>query len=227
MNDTKTERSRTTYNFQMASTDRMYKFEIQFQKAKCLILQHPRAVMQWIGEVEEVKSIDDLISSASQTGKSILDFENLNFKIASGLRKILTGNFNQQVTTAEGTVQSEKRSLTGRQIAWMIYEFCKISGDNEAILDSRIIGSSSREQQRSIFRRKVARSVISSHWQTFWQHMGESVHDANCKVRRVEIMCCTSTLKRRHSVDYCTLKVIAPTHLDQKLQWERANGKAK
>ena len=108
--------------------------------------------MPRIGKVKDVKSIDDLIISASKTGKSALDFENLDFKIASGLRKILTGNFNQQVTTAEGTVQSEKRSLTGRQIAWMIYDFFKISGDNEAILDSRIIGSSSRERQCSIFR---------------------------------------------------------------------------
>ena len=65
--------------------------------------QYPRAAMLWIGEVEDEKSIDELISSASITGRSIPDFENLDFKIASGLRKILTGNFKKQVTTAEGT----------------------------------------------------------------------------------------------------------------------------
>ena len=89
----------------------------------------------WIGEVEDAESIDNLISLASITGKSVPDFENLEFKIAGGLRKIRTGNFRKQVTTAEGKSQSEKRSLTGRQIAWMIYDFCKISSNNEAILD--------------------------------------------------------------------------------------------
>ena len=59
--------------------------------------------MLWIGEVEDEKSIDELISSASITGRSIPDFENLDFKIAGGLRKIQTGNFKKQVTTAEGT----------------------------------------------------------------------------------------------------------------------------
>ena len=78
--------------------------------------------------------IDDLITSASRTGIPIPDFENLDFKIARGLMGIQTGNFNKQVITAEGKAQSEKRSLTGRSIAWKIYDFFKISGDNETIL---------------------------------------------------------------------------------------------
>ena len=45
--------------------------------------------MQRIGEVEDVQSIDDLITSASVTSRPILDFENLHFKIACGLGKIL------------------------------------------------------------------------------------------------------------------------------------------
>ena len=90
-----------------------------------------------IGEVEDAKSIDDLITSASFTGESILDFANLDFKIASGLRKILTGSFKKQVTTAEGKAQSEKSSLTARKIAWMIYDLFQNSGNNEAILDFR------------------------------------------------------------------------------------------
>ena len=63
--------------------------------------------------------------------------ENLDFKIANGLRKILTGNFKKQVTTTEGKAQSEKTSFIGRHIAWMIYDFFKISGDKEAILGVR------------------------------------------------------------------------------------------
>ena len=93
--------------------------------------------MQRIGEVEDVESIDDLITSASVTSRPILDFENLDFKLACGLGEILTWNFKKQVTTTESKAQSEKRSLTGRQMAWMIYDLFKISRDNEAILNFR------------------------------------------------------------------------------------------
>ena len=54
--------------------------------------------MLWIGEVEDAKCIDDLITSASTTGDPIPDFEILDFKIASGLREILTRKFKKQVT---------------------------------------------------------------------------------------------------------------------------------
>ena len=64
-----------------------------------------------------LESIDDRITSASVTADPILDFENLVLKIESGLKKILTGNVKKQVTTAKGKAQSEKRSLTGKQIA--------------------------------------------------------------------------------------------------------------
>ena len=42
--------------------------------------------MLWIGEVEDAGSIDDLITSASEIGRPIPDFENLDFKSASALR---------------------------------------------------------------------------------------------------------------------------------------------
>ena len=93
--------------------------------------------MLLIGEVEDAKSIDYLITSASVTVKPVPDSGNLDTKIASGLTKILTGNFKKQVTTAEGKAQSDKRSLTGRHIASTIFDFFKIRGDNGAILDLR------------------------------------------------------------------------------------------
>ena len=40
------------------------------------------------GEVEDAECIGDHIASASFTGGPIVDFENLDFKIASGLMKI-------------------------------------------------------------------------------------------------------------------------------------------
>ena len=99
--------------------------------------QYPRTAMLWKGEVEDIECIDELSTSASITGRPIPDFENLDFKIASGLWKILTGNFKKQITTSEGKAPSEKTSRTGRQIVWMICDVFKICGDNEAILDIR------------------------------------------------------------------------------------------
>ena len=93
--------------------------------------QHPRATMLWIGQVEGAESVGDPSTLAFTTGRPIPDFENLDFKIASGLTKILK-NFKKQITTAERKAQSEKRSLTGRQIACMICDF-----HNEAIWDFR------------------------------------------------------------------------------------------
>ena len=59
----------------------------ELQKAKSPILRNnQRAAMLCIGQVEEAESIDDLITSASETGRLIRNFENLDFKIASGLR---------------------------------------------------------------------------------------------------------------------------------------------
>ena len=64
--------------------------------------------MLWICEVEDAQNIDDLITSASATEDPIPDFGNLDFKIASGLRNILTRNFKKQVTTAEGTALKQR-----------------------------------------------------------------------------------------------------------------------
>ena len=93
--------------------------------------------MLWIGEVEDAKSVDDIITSALINWDPFPDFENLDFRITSEHRKIQTWNFKKQVTTGEGKAQSEKRSLTDRQIAWTIFDFIKFSGENEAILDFR------------------------------------------------------------------------------------------
>ena len=45
--------------------------------------------MLWIGEVEDALSINELITLASIAEDPIVNFENLDFKIASGLRNIL------------------------------------------------------------------------------------------------------------------------------------------
>ena len=123
-----------------------------------------------------------------QQEKPTLNFENFHSKIQSAFRKILIGNFKKQVTTPEGKA-FEKRSLTGRKIVWMI---CDFLNDNEAILDLRDLSKVHiTERQRSNFRHKVGRSIMSSHLTdlltTYWRA------SARCKLKS-ENMCCKSTL---------------------------------
>ena len=144
----------------MALTHRIWKFENHMRKQSLsfFAFSQSRYAMDW--RIEDAKSIDDFTTSASLTGKPMPDFENLDFKSARGVRKILTGNVKKQVTTAERTAQSEKRLLTGRQIAWMIFDFLNISGDNEAILEFKDL-SKVKERQRSSLRHRVGRCIIS------------------------------------------------------------------
>ena len=80
--------------------------------------------MLWIGEVEDAKSIDDLITAASITRRPILDFENLDFQDCKR-------------TEESSTRKLQETNHHTRQVARMIYDFFKISGDNRAILDFR------------------------------------------------------------------------------------------
>ena len=101
--------------------------------------------MLWIGEVEDAKHVDG--TSTSKTGDPTLDFENLDFKIASGLGKILTG----------------RRLLTGRKIAWVIYDSFKICGDNAAILEVRDFSKVQLKDDKVQAFDKVKQRIISSH----------------------------------------------------------------
>ena len=51
--------------------------------------------MAWINEIESAKSIADLKTSKTITGAKLqTNFEVLDSKIASGLQKIINGDFN-------------------------------------------------------------------------------------------------------------------------------------
>ena len=71
-------------------------WKISFNSEVSHSMQYPRAARPWTGEVEDATSTSELITSASLTGDPIPDFENLDFKTASGLNKIQTGSFKKQ-----------------------------------------------------------------------------------------------------------------------------------
>ena len=107
-------------------------------RAECLILHNvPEPLCNGLVKLRMLKVLTISLLQHLGVETRFRTSENLDFKIASGLRKIFTWNFKKQVTTAEGRAQSEKRSLTGRQIAWMIHDVYTHRGDTDALLDFR------------------------------------------------------------------------------------------
>ena len=82
--------------------------------------------MLWIKEVEMVESVDDLKSSRSINGTPGPDFELLDARIASALNKIIQ-NARSQVSLEEMEAHKEDRFLRGRQIAYLIYEYFRVT----------------------------------------------------------------------------------------------------
>ena len=90
--------------------------------------------MLWIKEVEMADSVDDLKSSCSVRGIRMPDFEVLDAKIASALNRIIhNSHFNRRVSLEEQKAQKEDRFHRGRQIAYLIYEYFRVTGANDSV----------------------------------------------------------------------------------------------
>ena len=90
--------------------------------------------MQWIKKVEMVESVDDLKSSCSIRGTQTPDFEVLDAKIASALNRIIhNSHFKRRISLEEQKAHKQDRFLRGRQIAYLIYEFFRVTGANDSV----------------------------------------------------------------------------------------------
>ena len=106
-------------------------WKTRFKTEVCTYLQFP---MLWIKEVEMVESVDDLKSSCSIRGTQTPDFEVLDAKIASALNKIIQKTrFKKKVSLEEMKAQKEDRFLRGRQIAYLISEYFRVTGANDSV----------------------------------------------------------------------------------------------
>ena len=82
----------------------------------------PTDAMQWFCEIDTAESLTDLASSMSITDTGTAPFQTLDMKIASALIKILHGDFAKRILIEDERQQkSHQAMLTGRQIAWMIF----------------------------------------------------------------------------------------------------------
>ena len=83
-----------------------------------------------------VDSVDELKSSRSIAGKNFPNFEMLDAKIASALIKIIQNSyFKKKVSLEEQKAQKENGFLRGRQIAFLIYDYFRVTGAHDTALD--------------------------------------------------------------------------------------------
>ena len=85
--------------------------------------------------MEIVDSLDDLKSSRSVAGKDFPNFEMLDAKMAFALNKIIQNSqFKKKVSLVEQKAQKEDRLLRGRQIAFMINDYFRVTGAHDTVL---------------------------------------------------------------------------------------------
>ena len=108
--------------------------KIRFKTEVCTCSQFPTEGMLWIKEVEMVESVDDLKSSRSIKGTPGQNFELLDARIASALNKIIQNTrFKRKVSLEEMKAHKEDRFLRGRQIAYLICEYFRVTGANDSV----------------------------------------------------------------------------------------------
>ena len=110
-------------------------WKIRFKTEVCTCSQIPTEAMLWIKEVEMVDSVDDLQSSSSIRAISMPKFEVFDARIASALNKIIHNNshFQRRISLEEQKAQKQDRFLRGRQIAYLIYEYVRVTGANDSV----------------------------------------------------------------------------------------------
>ena len=79
-------------------------------------------------------SVDEQRFSSSTRGISMPNFEVLDAKIASARNKIiLKSHFKRRISLEEQKAQKEDRFLRGRQIAYLIYDYFRVTGTHDSV----------------------------------------------------------------------------------------------
>ena len=102
---------------------------MRFKTEVCTCSQFPTEALQWIKGVEMVESVHDLKSSSSTRGIQMPNFEVLDARIASALNKIIhNSQFKRRTSLEEQKVQKQDSFLRGRQSAYLIYDYFRVTG---------------------------------------------------------------------------------------------------
>ena len=109
-------------------------WKTRFKTEVCTCSQFLTEAMQWIKEVEMVESVDELRSSSSTRGISMPNFEVLDARIASALNKIIhNSHFKRRISLEEQKAQKQDRFVRGRQIAYFIYDYFRVTGSHVSV----------------------------------------------------------------------------------------------
>ena len=109
-------------------------WKIRFKTEVCICSQFPTEAMQGIKEVEIVDSVDDWMSSSSIRGIQMPNFEVLDARIASALSRIIhNSHFKRRISLEEQKAQKQDRVLRGRQIAYLIYEYFRVTRAKDSV----------------------------------------------------------------------------------------------
>ena len=83
-----------------------------------------------------IDSLEELKSSRSVCGKDFPNFEMLDAKIPSALNKIVQNSqFKKEVSLEEQKAPKKDRFLRGREIAYMIYDYFRVTGAHDTLLN--------------------------------------------------------------------------------------------
>ena len=100
---------------------------------------HPNGAMPGIKQIVLATSVDDPKTSQSISEKIYPNFETLDAETATARRRIIiNSNFNREISIEEQKAQKEDRYLRARQIAGKIYDYFRVIGTHETILDFSI-----------------------------------------------------------------------------------------
>ena len=98
--------------------------------------QNQAETMMWIKEIEGVSDLQSLSPTESKFGHK---FESLDTKIATGLWKIMSGDFEKKLQIEERILQqtTPHAMLTGRQVAFRIFQHFSLPEARSAYLNMR------------------------------------------------------------------------------------------
>ena len=84
--------------------------------------------------MEMVDSVDGVRSSSSIRGISMPNFEVLDARIASELNRIIhNSHFKRRISLEEQKAQKQYSFLRGRQIAYLIYDYFRVTGTHDSV----------------------------------------------------------------------------------------------
>ena len=102
-------------------------WKIRFKTEVRTCSQFPTEDMQWIKEVELVDSVDESRNLSSIRGFSMPNFQVLDARIGI----IHNSHFKRIISLEEQKAQKQDRFLRGRQFAYLIYDYFRVTRSND------------------------------------------------------------------------------------------------